>query len=257
MLVVLSPSKTLDFDAPAPFDEHTQPEFLDSAEQLVDTLREYDVDELGELMDISEKLATLNVERYQNFETPFTPDNAKQAIAAFKGDVYRDFALEEYDAETIEFLQKHVRILSGLYGVLRPLDLMQPYRLEMGTKLEVDGDDDLYDYWGERLADSINGALDAQGDDIILNLASNQYFRAIDRDNLDGRVIKPTFKDERGDRYMKISFYLKRNRGTLTDWLVRNHIESPDRFEEFAENGYYYSPEESTPEAPVYLRDEE
>jgi len=257
MLILLSPSKSLDDETPPPTDRHTEPEFLDRAETLVDVLRDYDVDELGELMDISENLSELNYERYRDWETPFTPDNAKQSIFAFDGDVYRDFQFDAYDEADVDFLQDHVRILSGLYGVLRPLDLMQPYRLPMGTNLETPRGDDLYDYWGEQLAATLNGALDAQDDDIILNLASNEYFDAVDDEVLDGRIVSPTFKDWRSGRYMVISFYLKRLRGTLTDWVVRNRVTDPDDLADFTGNDYYYDPERSTDGEPVFLREEE
>lgn len=257
MLILLSPSKTLDYDTPPPTDGYTEPEYLDDAETLVDILRDYDVEEIGELMDISEDLSELNYDRYQSFETPFTPDNAKQSIFAFDGDVYRDFQFEDYDDQDFNFLQDHVRILSGMYGILRPLDLMQPYRLEMGTKLDNPRGDDLYEFWGDRLAESVNAALDAQEDDIILNLASNQYFDAVDRDNLDGRIIDPTFKDWRSGRYMVISFYLKRLRGTMTDWVVRNGITDPEDLAKFDGRNYYYDEERSTDDEPVFLRDED
>ena len=257
MLMLLSPSKRLDYETPPPTDTWTTPEYLEDAEMLVDELRDYSLEELGELMDISEDLSELNYQRYRDFETPFTPENAKQAIFAFDGDVYRDFQFDAYDESDVEFLQDHVRILSGMYGILRPLDLMQPYRLEMHTDLENPRGEDLYEFWGDRLTRSVNAALDAQEDDIILNLASNQYFDAVDHDNLNGRVVSPTFKDFRNGSYMVISFYLKRLRGTMTDWVVRNRVTEPEGLSEFDGNDYYYDPERSTEEEPVFLRDEE
>jgi len=257
MLILLSPSKRLDFESPPPTGTYTKPEYLDDAETLVDQLRDYNVEELGELMDISEDLSELNDERYREFETPFTPDNAKQALFAYDGDVFRDLDCEGYDEADFDYLQDHVRIISGLYGLLRPLDLIQPYRLEMGTDLENPRGDDLYEFWGDRLAESVNAALDGQGDDVILNLASNEYFEAVDRSNLDGELISPTFKDHRSGRYMVISVYLKRLRGTMTDWVVRERIEDPDRLPEFDRHGYWYDEERSSMEEPVFLRDED
>jgi len=257
MLMLLSPSKRLDFENPPPTDQYTEPEFLDDAETLVDELRDYDVDELGSLMDISEDLSELNFRRYRDFETPFDDGNAKQAIAAYDGDVYRDFDFEVYGDEDFDYLQDHVRIISGLYGLLRPLDLIQPYRLEMGTKLPNPRGDDLYEFWGDRLAESVNAALDAQEDDVLLNLASNEYFDAVDREALNGRIISPTFRDYRSGRYMVISVYLKRLRGTMTDWVVRERVTDPERIPEFDLRDYAYDPERSTPDEPVYLRDEE
>jgi uncharacterized protein len=256
MLVVLSPSKTLDYDSAPQTDKFTQPQFVEEAEQLVEILRGYDIEGLRDLMDISENLAVLNVERYDAFETPFTPDNAKPAITAFQGDVYRDFRLDEYAGEDFDFLQEHVRILSGLYGALRPLDLMQPYRLEMGTKLDNPRGDRLYKFWGDKITEAINAAIDAQGDDILLNLASNEYFDSIDTDKLAGRILNVGFKDLRGDSYRTITFYLKRLRGTMTDWMVRNRVTEPEQLKGFNERNYYFSDEHSTDDEYVFLRDE-
>lgn len=256
MLVVLSPSKSLDYDSDPQTDKYTQPQFLGEAEELAAILRGYDVEALRELMDISENLAELNVDRYEKFVTPFTPDNAKPAITAFTGDVYRDFRLDEYGNEDFDFLQEHVRILSGMYGALRPLDLMQPYRLEMGTKLDNPKGDRLYKFWGDKITEAINGALDAQGDDVLLNLASNEYFNSIDTDGLDGRVLNVKFKDLRGDTYRTITFYLKRLRGTMTDWMVQNRVTNPEELKAFDERNYYFSEERSTDDEFVFLRDE-
>lgn len=256
MLVVLSPSKTLDYDSQPQTDQFTQPDFLDDSEQLIDILRDYDVDELRDLMDISEKLAVLNVERYDTFSTPFSPENAKPAITAFTGDVYRDFRLDDYDSDDFDFLQQHARILSGLYGLLRPLDLMQPYRLEMGTRLENPRGKNLYEFWGHKITDAVNAALDAQGDDVLLNLASNEYFDSIDTDALDGRVLNVNFKDFRKGKYKVITFYLKRLRGTMTDWMVRNRVTDPEGLKGFNERNYYFSEEHSTEDEYVFLRDE-
>ncbi len=256
MLALLSPSKSLDYDTPPPTDETSDPAFLDDAEELVDVLRDYSREDLQELMDISENLADLNYERYQSFSTPFDADNARQAILAFDGDVYRDFRLDEYGDDEFAFLQKHVRTISGLYGLLRPLDLMQPYRLPMGTKLENPRGDDLYDFWGDKVTDAVNAALDAQGDDVVLNLASNEYFRAVGKRGLDGRVLEVKFRDLRGDTYRTISFYLKRLRGTMTDFVVRNQITDPEDLKAFNERNYYFSEERSTEDEYVFLRDE-
>lgn len=256
MLILLSPSKSLDYETPPQTDEYTRPELLDEAGQLVDVLRDYSREQLQELMDISENLADLNYERYQEFSTPFGTDDAKQAILAFDGDVYRDFRFDDYDDDDFEFLQRHVRTISGLYGLLRPLDLMQPYRLPMGTKLENSRGDNLYEFWGDKVTDAVNAALDAQGDDVILNLASNEYFRAARQGELNGRVVDVKFRDLRGDTYRTISFYLKRLRGTLTDFVVRNRITDPEGLKEFTGRNYYFSDERSTDDELVFLRDE-
>jgi hypothetical protein len=256
MLALLSPSKTLDYETEPQTDKYTQPQLLDEAETLIDILRDYDIDELRELMDISEDLATLNVERYDNFETPFTPENAKQAILAFDGDVYRDFELDDYDEGDFDFLQDHVGILSGLYGYLRPLDLMQPYRLEMGTRLDNPRGDRLYKFWGDLITEQVNAALDNQGDDIVLNLASNEYFDSVNTDAVDGRILNVNFKDLRNGNYRVISFYLKRLRGTMSNWIVQNRVEEPEALKQFDGRGYYFSDEHSTEDEYVFLRDE-
>ena len=256
MLVLLSPAKSLDYDTPPQTDRHTTPEFLDDASELIDVLRDYSREDLRDLMDISENLAELNFNRYRDFSTPFTTENAKQAILAFDGDVYRDFRFDDYGDEEFAFLQDHVRILSGLYGVLRPLDLMQPYRLEMGTKLATDRGKNLYEFWGTSVTEAVNAALDKQGDDVILNLASNEYYRVIDKKSLNARVVNVKFKDLRGDTYRTITFYLKRLRGTMTDFMVRNGVTSPEGLKAFNEQNYYFSDERSSENELVFLRDE-
>ncbi len=256
MLAILSPSKSLDYDTAPQTDQISEPEFLDDSEELIDRMREFSHEGLRDLMDISENLADLNYERYQEFSTPFTKDNAKQAILAFSGDVYRDFRVDEYDEEDFEFLQDHVCILSGLYGLLRPLDLMQPYRLEMGTKLETERGQNLYEFWGSKITEAVNAALDNQGDDILLNLASNEYFRAVKKRELNGRILNVKFKDLRGDTYRTISFYLKRLRGTMSDFMVRNRVTDPEQLKAFNERNYYFSDERSTEDEFVFLRDE-
>lgn len=256
MLVLLSPAKSLDYDTPPQTNRHTTPQFLDDACELIDQLRDYSHQELQDLMSISENLADLNYDRYRQFSTPFSPDNAKQALLAFDGDVYRDFAVDDYDADDFAFLQDHVRILSGLYGTLRPLDLMQPYRLEMGTKLPTERGDNLYEFWGASVTEAINEAVEAQNDDIILNLASNEYFRVIDKKRLKARVVDVKFRDLRGDTYRTISFYLKRLRGTMTDFMVRHKITSPQDLKQFNGRNYYFSAERSSDNELVFLRDE-
>lgn len=257
MLAVLSPSKTLDYDKLPQTSQFTEPDFLPQAEELISVLRGYDAPALGSLMSISEKLSDLNVDRVSKFETPFTPANAKQALLAFKGDVYRDFQLDSYDDADFAFAQEHLRILSGLYGVLRPLDLMQPYRLEMGTKLPTDRGANLYEFWGSQIATSLRTALDAQGDNILLNLASNEYFDAVDTHSLNAKVINVNFLEQRNGKWKSITFNLKRARGTITDWIIRNRVNDLETLKEFAEDRYYFSPERSTPDTTTskYFRE--
>jgi cytoplasmic iron level regulating protein YaaA (DUF328/UPF0246 family) len=265
MLAILSPSKSLDFESEPLAHRFSEPEFLRDSEELIDLLRGYDVAGLRDLMKISEKLAVLNVERFREFSTPFSPANARQAILAFTGDVYTDFALGQYHEEDFEFLQNHVRTLSGLYGLLRPLDLIQPYRLEMGTRLKNARGKNLYEFWGHKITDALQTALDAQAESdaattgeqpILLNLASNEYFDSVDLSRLNARVLNVNFLDRKGDKYKMITFFLKRLRGTMTDWMVRNRITRPEDLKAFAEQNYYFSPERSTPDEFVFLRDE-
>lgn len=263
MLAIVSPSKSLDFESELPTNLHTKPEFLEQSQQLIDLLRGYDVEGLRDLMGISEKLGTLNVERNHAFETPFTPQNARPAIFAFTGDVYRDFRLKEYREQDFDYLQMHLRILSGLYGLLRPLDLIQAYRLEMGTRLENERGKNLYEFWGEQITDVLAVALDAQvsadadgAQPILLNLASNEYFKSVNVKRLDARVVDVKFMDLKGDKYKTISFYLKRLRGTMVDWMVRNKVEKPAELKEFAERNYYFCPKRSSEDTYVFLRDE-
>ena len=257
MIVTLSPSKSLDYDSPLATERYTQPDFLDDAQALVDILRGYDVEGLGELMGISENLSELNVERFQSWSRPFTPDNARQALLAFDGDVYTDIGTDSYDEDDFAFAQDHVRTLSGLYGLLRPLDLIQPYRLEMGTRLENSRGKNLYAFWGARIARALNEALAKQGDDVVVNLASKEYFKAIDQSALDARIVTPVFQQLRknGD-YRIVAIYAKRARGTMTDWIVRHRITEPAELAEFAEDGYRYDAEASTEDDFVFLRDE-
>ena len=193
MIVILSPAKTLDYDSDPQTTTFTEPELLDDAAVLIDVLQEKNAKEIKSLMSISDKLADLNIERYRTFETPFSTDNAKQALLAFKGDVYRDIEVEEYSDEDFVFAQQHLRILSGLYGVLRPLDLMQPYRLEMGTKLKTERGKNLYEFWSEKIANELNDAISAQHDNVLLNLASQEYFKSVDRTTLDAEIVDVAF----------------------------------------------------------------
>lgn len=256
MITVLSPAKTLDYETALPYEEHTLPSFLDQSAELINVLQDYDVDDIQQLMKVSEKIAVLNVDRYQTFETPFTTENARPAIFAFKGDVYRDLSLSEYQAADFEFLQKHVRILSGLYGILRPLDLMQPYRLEMGTRLENPKGKNLYQFWGAKISETLNELMEEQGDDILLNLASEEYFKSVDRVTLNGQIVDVVFLDSKKGEFKIVSFYAKRARGMMTDYIVRNQIDDVESLKAFDTAGYYYSEERSTDTKLVFLRDE-
>jgi len=254
MLMVLSPAKTLDYESELATAKYTQPRFLDDSCQLIDELKPLEPHDLSNLMGISDKLGQLNAQRYQNWHTPFTPDNARQAVLAFKGDVYTGLQAETLGPKEFDFAQKHLRILSGLYGLLRPLDLMQPYRLEMGTRFENARGKDLYAFWGDRITDALNGEL---GDDgVLINLASNEYFKSVKSKKLTGTIITPSFKDLKNGKYKIISFYAKKARGLMARFAIENGITDPEGLKGFNLEGYYFSPENSGERDWVFLRDE-
>ena len=255
MLLVISPAKTLDYDTPPATARFTQPQFLDHAQELIGQLRQMSPQQIGELMHLSDKLAALNVARYGSWQPDFTPANAKQALLAFKGDVYTGLAAEDFSEDDFDFAQAHLRMLSGLYGVLRPLDLMQPYRLEMGTKLANARGANLYEFWGERISGWLNEALAEQGDDILLNLASNEYFGAVKRKALNARIIDTEFKDLKNGQYKIISFYAKKARGLMARYVIKERIRDPEQLKAFDYQGYRYSAEQSKPDSLVFLRD--
>lgn len=255
MLMVISPAKTLDYESPLATETHTQPEFLDHACELIDQLKELEPHQVSNLMSISEKLGQLNAERFQNWHTPFSLDNARQAALAFKGDVYTGLAAESFSEEEFAFAQKHLRMLSGLYGLLRPLDLMQPYRLEMGTKFENSRGKDLYAFWGSILTDELNRLL-AADDGVLVNLASNEYFKSVKKKELNARLVTPQFKDWKNGQYKMISFYAKKARGLMCRFAIENRITQADDLKGFNLNGYYFSEEQSEGDNWVFLRDE-
>lgn len=256
MLMVISPAKTLDYTSPLATTEFTQPRFLEQSSQLIAVLRQLAPNELAELMKLSDKLAGLNVARFTEWQPDFNLDNARQAILAFKGDVYTGLDAQSLSAEDFDYAQQHLRILSGLYGVLRPLDLMQPYRLEMGTKLDNPKGKNLYEFWGEHLTQSLNQCLAEQKSKVLLNLASNEYFKAVKPKQLDGTLINVDFKDFKNDQYKIISFYAKKARGIMARYVIQHKIDSVEALKNFTEQGYYYSAEQSKPDHLVFLRDQ-
>ncbi|MFD1259806.1 peroxide stress protein YaaA [Entomomonas asaccharolytica] len=256
MLMVISPAKTLDYTSPVKLKEYTEPEHTKQAEQLIKQLKKLSVQEVASLMSISDKLAALNVARFTEWSTKFTTENARQAILAFKGDVYTGLAAEDFSAKDYKFAQQHLRILSGLYGVLRPLDLMQPYRLEMGTKLANSKGKDLYEFWGEQITDWLNKAIIAQGDGILVNLASNEYFKSVKTKQLDAKIIDIDFKDLKNGQYKIISFYAKKARGMMARYVIKNQLTEVEQLKLFDTEGYYYSEQHSTANKLVFLRDE-
>lgn len=254
MLLVLSPAKSLDFESPVPTGKFTQPDYLDDSAQLMQTLRQKSPEDLSGLMHISAKLGELNFERNLSWQIPFDTDNARQAIYAFTGDVYLGLDVHTLTQKDMAYAQNHVRILSGLYGLLRPLDLMQPYRLEMGTSLKHGDNTNLYQFWGSRLSDGLNEAIKGHPSRVLLNLASNEYFRAVDKKSLDADIISPVFKDYKNGQYKIISFFAKKARGMMAAYVIKNRIDVPAGIRDFDMAGYRYSANDSTDKAPVFLR---
>lgn len=255
MLMVISPAKTLDYESPPATQISSQPDFLDDACELVDQLKTLEPHDISNLMGVSDKLGQLNAERFRNWQTPFTQNNARQAVLAFKGDVYTGLDAESFSDKEFEIAQKRLRILSGLYGVLKPLDLMQPYRLEMGTKFENNRGKDLYAFWGNKITDELNRLLKAD-DRVLVNLASNEYFRSVRKKELDARLVTPQFKDWKNGQYKMISFYAKKARGLMCRYAIQNNITQAEDLKGFDLEGYRFSDEHSDTDNWVFLRDD-
>lgn len=254
MLVILSPAKTLDYESPVPALPLTLPAFLPQSEALVGLLRDLSVQDVARLMDLSDKLAALNVARFGEWSTTFSDANSRAAILAFKGDVYEGMEAWTFDAADHAFAQSHLRILSGLYGLLRPLDRLQPYRLEMGTSLANPAGRNLYAFWGDTLAQALNEALPGQGDDVLVNLASEEYSRAALTPALRARVITPQFREEKDGKCKVVSFYAKRARGRMAGWIVRNRLADPAALASFDLDGYAFNPALSDGATLVFSR---
>ncbi|MEM1155598.1 MAG: peroxide stress protein YaaA [Pseudomonadota bacterium] len=255
MLTVISPAKTLDFETPPLTRRATQPRLADSAADLVKDAKKLNAKKLRSLMGVSEAIAELNHQRFKQWSLPFTLDNAKQALFAFRGDVYTGLDADTLSAPARQFAQHHLRILSGLYGVLRPLDLIQPYRLEMGLKFSNQGGKDLYEFWGDAIAKEVNQDLKKSGSRVLVNLASNEYFRAIDPATLKADVLTPVFKDLKGDKYKVISFFAKKARGQMARFIVENEINDASAIKKFRVAGYRYSAAASKDGELVFTRD--
>ncbi|WP_420226339.1 peroxide stress protein YaaA [Pigmentiphaga litoralis] len=255
MLFLLSPAKKLDFESPAHVAKHTQPLFLDQAAALIEVLRRKSPREIAKLMDLSENLSTLNSERYHDWTPEFTTENAKQAVLAFNGDVYEGLDAPHLSAKQLDWAQQHLVILSGLYGALRPLDLMQPYRLEMGTKLETPTGKNLYQFWGGEIAAYLNKRLKGKDERVVINLASEEYFKSVDRRVLDARVVQCVFEDRKGNDYKVISFYAKRARGLMVRYAIEHQAATPKDLLGFDKAGYAYAKAESTDDRLVFRRD--
>ncbi|MDR3098576.1 MAG: peroxide stress protein YaaA [Paraburkholderia sp.] len=260
MIIVLSPAKSLDYDTPAHIETHTIPDFVDDAAELIDGLRRLSPHQIGSLMSISDPLARLNFQRYADWSTHFSQTNAKQAVLAFNGDVYEGFDARSLTHADLDYAQQHVRVLSGLYGVLRPLDLLQPYRLEMGTRFENARGKDLYAFWGEHITHALNAQLElnqektAKGARVLVNCASNEYFKAVKPKQLTAPIITPVFEDWKGGRYKIISFHAKRARGLMARYAVENRIAEPEALKGFDMEGYAFDAQASNDSTYVFRR---
>lgn len=256
MLVVISPAKNLDYESELPTAEYTQPRLLEYSQELVDRCSSLTPQDLASLMSISDKLAGLNAARFAEWSQPFTPRNARPAIYAFDGDVYTGLAAESLTDESISYAQEHLRILSGLYGVLRPLDLMQAYRLEMGTKLDTARGKNLYEFWGDVITDLLNEDLAALHTDVLVNLASQEYFSSVQKKRLNAQVVTPVFKDEKNGTYKVISFWAKKARGMMARFIVTEQPQSVQDLKQFNAAGYRFNADESSETELVFCRAE-
>lgn len=257
MLIVVSPAKSLDYESLLPTKKFSEPQLLDYSEELVRVMAKKSPDEISSLMSVSSALGELNFTRFQDWERPFTPENARPALLAFNGDVYTGLdAANSFSERDFTHANKTLRILSGLYGVLRPLDLMQPYRLEMGTKLKTSRGQDLYSYWGDTITNSLNDAIKSSpGAQVLVNLASKEYFGSVNVGGIEAPIVSPVFLDAKGSAEPKIiSFFAKRARGVMSAWIIQNRISSRRALVNFDEAGYHYDPVQSSADRPVFVR---
>ncbi|BCE00229.1 peroxide stress protein YaaA [Marinicellulosiphila megalodicopiae] len=256
MLVVVSPAKSLDYETPLTTELYSEPQFLKQTYQLAKQAKKLSPANIASMMKLSDNLAMLNYERFQHFEKDFTKENSRQAAFAFNGDVYTGLDFYTLDQDKINYAQRHLRMLSGLYGVLRPLDLMQPYRLEMGTKFEIGKAPNLYKFWGNTLANYLNDEIKSQENDTqyLINLASTEYFKSVPKKEMQFPIIEPVFKDFKNGDYKIISFFAKKARGLMARYIIDNEIKNPTQLQKFNVDGYEYHPELSKQNAPVFLR---
>jgi cytoplasmic iron level regulating protein YaaA (DUF328/UPF0246 family) len=257
MLMVISPAKTLDYESPLATTKNSQPRFLDQSQQLINQLQKLAPHDISNLMSVSDKIGTLNYDRFQTFQQPFDSSNARAAVLAFKGDVYTGMQAETFSAAEFTFAQKHLRILSGLYGLLRPLDLMQAYRLEMGTKFANQGGKDLYQFWDNKITDLLNQDIKDSGNKVLVNLASNEYFKSVQLKQLDAAMVTPVFKDYKNGKYKIISFYAKKARGMMAAYIINNKIKKVEDIKGFNIEGYRFNSDMTAGSDWVFTRPEQ
>ena len=257
MLVLISPAKTLDYHSALPTDQYSMPRLLDQSQQLIDVAKQLSASEIASLMSVSEKIALLNAERFRDWQPDFNFANSRQAIFAFKGDVYTGLDAYTLSDTQLNHAQQQLRMLSGLYGLLKPLDLMMPYRLEMGTRLSNPRGTNLYTFWGNMITDLINQDLKENQSDIVVNLASDEYYKAVKESKLNAQVIKPVFLDQKNGKYKVISFYAKKARGLMARYIIEQHIQTPEQLKAFDVEGYYFDAISSEGNELVFKRDEQ
>ena len=255
MLAIISPAKTLDFESAVKNFPVSQPHFTDYSEQLIEVCRKLSPQDLSSLMSISDKLAGLNVARFAEWTKIHNENNSRAALFAFKGDVYTGLDADSLSEDDVAFAQSHLRMLSGLYGLLKPLDLMQPYRLEMGTKLANPKGKDLYAFWGNVITQAVQQAIDEQGDNVLINLASDEYYKSVKENQLKAKIIKPVFLDNKNGKYKVISFYAKKARGLMCRYLIQNCLTEIEQLKEFDLGGYWFDSVSSTETEFVFKRD--
>lgn len=254
MIITLSPSKGQDFDTPTPSKLFTLPEQLEDSQLLINEAKKLDMESVRKLMAVSENISNLNVQRFQDWQLPFNNNNAKAALFAFKGDVYSGIEKDKYDDGDLTYAQDHLRILSGLYGALRPMDLIQPYRLEMKTRLENPRGENLYQFWGESITDKLNELLQQQEEKVLVNLASNEYYKSVKPKLFDGNILNISFKEEKDGKSRILAVYAKKARGMMTDFILRNRIEKANDIKDFGTANYKFSPSESNENTWVFSR---
>jgi len=254
MIITLSPSKGQDFDTPTPSDIHTFPEQLEDSQLLINEAKKLNSEDVGQLMDVSENISNLNVQRFQDWNSDFNTKNAKAALFAFKGDVYSGIQKDKYSDDDLAYAQNHLRILSGLYGALRPMDLIQPYRLEMKTRLKNPRGDNLYQFWGDKITQQLNESLEDQTEKVLVNLASNEYFKSVKPKVLDGRILSVNFKETKDGKTRVIAIFAKKARGMMADFILRNRIEHIEDIKDFGADGYKFNQKESTDDNWVFTR---
>ena len=254
MMIVISPAKSLYSHSPIQLDKYTEAEFLPEAEKIISVMKKKKPAQLSKLMDISPKLAELNFQRFQEWSLPFSPNNSWQAILMFNGDVYQGLKAETFSAEEFDTAQNHLRILSGVYGLLKPLDLIQAYRLEMGTSVAIARKKNLYEFWKTKITARLNEEMAQSNQKILINLASNEYFSAINTRKLKARIITPAFKEHKNGQYQMVSFFAKRARGLMSRFIIQNQISDPEEIKAFTDEGYYFNNQLSKGDNWLFIR---